>query len=193
MKKLKLLSYSLLFSVIVSIIFLLFGLISFIGGVTTEYYLYFEYKNYKKKDIYISEIISSNCGKGGSFSITGKSKNYENLFIGRINVWDRCNTKENYLILEEYEKTKNMLVWINPHSNNAYFFESKTPKLTFFVIWQGDLIRLFIFFLFLFVSKYINKHFKRELLKYGLTPKEYSKLSKEKKLDEYLKNYERQN
>ena len=76
-------------------------------------------------------------------------------------------------------------------SNNEYFDDNIVlRKMSYFNLWFRPLIEISIFIFITIIILSWSKYFKKELAKYGLTSKEYNRLRKENKLDDYLKNYE---
>lgn len=85
-------------------VFFIFGLISFFIGISSESELYFRYNEFAIKKVEVEKIVSSNCGKGGSSSLTGYIYKRPDLRIGRLNTWDRCDRDGNHLILKQFAK-----------------------------------------------------------------------------------------
>ena len=181
--------YSASITLILIWIFSLFFLIAAVSEIFFYDQIYFHFGDLKREKVYVDTLQNLSSSKDGKFmSYIGYTQNNKL----KIHFFDGRKTAEDLVpIFEEYEKNgKYLNIWVSPNSKDAYFDTPALNNTTQLKLWYQPLIEICIFILMTFILVRWSKYFKKECAKYGLTTSEFYKLRKERKLDEYLENYE---
>lgn len=181
--------YSVSIILLVIWIFSLFFSIAAVSEIFFHEQIYFHIDDFKKEKVYIDTLQTLGSSKDGKY-MTYVGYTNSNKFT--VLFFDGRKTGEEIASFEEeYEKNNKYLnIWVSPNSKYAYFDLPVLNTTTQLQLWYQPLTEIFIFILITLILIRWSKYFKKELSKYGLTTSEFHKLRKERKLDQYLKNYE---
>jgi hypothetical protein len=161
-----------------------------IGLIFQNKELYFDYKNFKKESMYIDTLLV--VGGSPTRGVSSIGINYKkNIRIAHFRANNKSIKEWDFLEKQYYFNKKNLDIWYSSKYNLGYFDDNIVlRKMSYFNLWFRPLIEISIFIFITIIILSWSKYFKKELAKYGLTSKEYNRLRKENKLDDYLKNYE---